>query len=387
MITQRAPFSPPQLESFLQRYGNQQSRLRQDVYTLLQNTPTLLPTQDTFIANDGTSRLMLLLEGTLPISFRGNIYHIPVNIWIHDNYPNAPPISFVVPTKDMLIKSRHHSVDATGLCYLSYLKQWRPETCNLIGLVLSMIQIFSTDPPVFAKPPNYVEPTTNNLTYPQQISNPVQTPNNPITKQTLLPQSPPKSTDVKQNTSLLLSSNGVRTGNRPSQLELRKIVEEKLIAECARVYNTLKQETEQFLKIQTQLDKNEQLIQQTLESYQKDEQQLQKNSEILDLAIRESDEWLINYENVKLNIDDVVTPEDSLSQQMFDLVAEDASIEDTLYFLNRALESDNIDVDNFLKTYRNLAREQFMKRLACKKVFEAQHHGIIGNNTILRTGW
>jgi hypothetical protein len=34
---------------------------------------------------------------------------------------------------------------------------------------------------------------------------------------------------------------------------------------------------------------------------------------------------------------------------MFELIAEDASIEDTLYFLNRALETDNIDLENFLK--------------------------------------
>lgn len=36
-------------------------------------------------------------------------------------------------------------------------------------------------------------------------------------------------------------------------------------------------------------------------------------------------------------------------KRMFDLVAEDAAIEDTLYFLNRALEGDAIDVENFLK--------------------------------------
>ncbi len=35
--------------------------------------------------------------------------------------------------------------------------------------------------------------------------------------------------------------------------------------------------------------------------------------------------------------------------RMFELVAEDAAIEDTLYYLNRALESGVLDTDSFLK--------------------------------------
>lgn len=53
---------------------------------------------------------------------------------------------------------------------------------------------------------------------------------------------------------------------------------------------------------------------------------------------------------------------------MIDLVAEDNAIEDTLYHLSRALNSEAIDLDRFLKQTRFLAREQFMRRALAQKI-------------------
>ncbi|KDN44062.1 UEV-domain-containing protein [Tilletiaria anomala UBC 951] len=51
-----------------------------------------------------------------------------------------------------------------------------------------------------------------------------------------------------------------------------------------------------------------------------------------------------------------------VGNQLIDLVAEDNAIEDTLYHLGRALNSERITLDAFLKQTRFLAREQFMRR-------------------------
>lgn len=57
---------------------------------------------------------LLLAEGTVPMYYQGVKYNIPVAIWLPERYPLAPPLVYVVPTPDMVIKPRHTFVDASG---------------------------------------------------------------------------------------------------------------------------------------------------------------------------------------------------------------------------------------------------------------------------------
>ena len=54
----------------------------------------------------------------------GNVYNIPVCLWLLDTYPYNPPICFVKPTSDMMIKTGKH-IDANGKIYLPYLHEWK----------------------------------------------------------------------------------------------------------------------------------------------------------------------------------------------------------------------------------------------------------------------
>lgn len=54
----------------------------------------------------------------------GNIYNIPVCLWLLDTYPYNPPICFVKPTSAMMIKTGKH-IDANGKIYLPYLHEWK----------------------------------------------------------------------------------------------------------------------------------------------------------------------------------------------------------------------------------------------------------------------
>lgn len=54
--------------------------------------------------DNGQTALLLLLHGTLPISFRGATYQIPIHIWVPLEYPRMPPLAFVVPTKEMGVR-------------------------------------------------------------------------------------------------------------------------------------------------------------------------------------------------------------------------------------------------------------------------------------------
>ena len=75
-----------------------------------------------------------------------------MNIWIPISYPLHPPLCFVVPTFNMVIRPKHKHVDSNGQCYLPYLSHWRPELSHFIGLCEDLANVFSIDPPVYAKP-------------------------------------------------------------------------------------------------------------------------------------------------------------------------------------------------------------------------------------------
>ena len=48
--------------------------------------------------NDGTASTLINLAGTIPIYYRGNQYNIPMEFWIVEAYPMAPPVCYVRPT-------------------------------------------------------------------------------------------------------------------------------------------------------------------------------------------------------------------------------------------------------------------------------------------------
>ena len=97
---------------------------------------------------------VLNLVGTVPISYNGAQYNIPVTIWLVEAYPLSPPVCFVTPTPgnpkrptnihsylDMIIKPKHKHVDSQGMCYFPYLSSWNPNNCNLYGLVQTMSKV------------------------------------------------------------------------------------------------------------------------------------------------------------------------------------------------------------------------------------------------------
>jgi hypothetical protein len=66
--------------------------------------------------------------------------------------------------------------------------------------------------------------------------------------------------------------------------------------------------------------------------------------------IDEATQWLEqNDKEGKIDIDAITDPKDPLSRQLLTLVAADATIEDTLYYLEKALGKSNINTDAFLK--------------------------------------
>ena len=73
-------------------------------FTLLQDYPTLNPSIDTFIHNDGTTVNLLNANGYLFVSHSSP--PIAITIWLHENYPYMAPIVFVTPNHNVQNSSK-----------------------------------------------------------------------------------------------------------------------------------------------------------------------------------------------------------------------------------------------------------------------------------------
>jgi UEV domain len=86
--------------------------------------------------DDGRTQLLLCVHGLVPVLFRQVSYNIPIAIWITKDYPLQPPIVYVVPTSDMLVKAGKF-VDVSGRINIEYIQQWerKSEVCPFSHLL------------------------------------------------------------------------------------------------------------------------------------------------------------------------------------------------------------------------------------------------------------
>ncbi|KJE95865.1 hypothetical protein CAOG_06268 [Capsaspora owczarzaki ATCC 30864] len=121
-----------------------------DVQRLLASQRNLRPSMERYTFMDGHEETMMCLKGTLPISYRGASYNIPVEIWLCIDHPSSAPICYVVPTSTMRVRPSER-VDANGMVMLPTLSQWQSGTSNLTDLTQDMVRAFSIQPPVFSQ--------------------------------------------------------------------------------------------------------------------------------------------------------------------------------------------------------------------------------------------
>ncbi|XP_031175036.1 E3 ubiquitin-protein ligase RNF31 isoform X2 [Sander lucioperca] len=96
---------------------------------------------------------LVYLAGTLPVSYDGSEYNIPVCIWLHETHPASRPRCFVCPSVSMVINPSCCCVDASGNISLDALSTWTQGVSNLLLLVSEMRLVFQKDPPLYARSP------------------------------------------------------------------------------------------------------------------------------------------------------------------------------------------------------------------------------------------
>ncbi|XP_074921213.1 tumor susceptibility gene 101 protein isoform X5 [Chelonoidis abingdonii] len=285
------------------------------------------------VFNDGSSRDLMSLTGTIPVPYRGNTYNIPICLWLLDTYPFNPPICFVKPTSSMTIKTGKH-VDANGKIYLPYLHEWKHPQSDLIGLIQIMIVVFGEEPPVFSRP------TISSSYQPYQATGP--------------PNSPSRDGTISEDT---------------IRASLISAVSDKLRWRMKEEMDRAQAELNALKRTEEDLKKGHQKLEEMVTRLDQEVAEVDKNIDLLKKKDEELSSALEKMENQSENndIDEVIIPTAPLYKQILNLYAEENAIEDTIFYLGEALRRGVIDLDVFLKHVRLLSRKQFQLRALMQK--------------------
>eukprot|EP00123_Amoebidium_parasiticum_P000975 comp11936_c0_seq1/m.6608 comp11936_c0_seq1/g.6608 ORF comp11936_c0_seq1/g.6608 comp11936_c0_seq1/m.6608 type:complete len:433 (-) comp11936_c0_seq1:62-1360(-) len=400
----------------------------QDVTRLLQDFPTLRVSNTPFTKEDGR-HMHLCCSGTVPISYKGAQYQIPIALWVCEQHPSVPPYVYVIPTDTMLIKPTRN-VGSSGQIYHTYLSAWNGQTCTLSALLRVLQGVFGAECPVYAKPANLTSqpqrppkpdgslaalgankmgatPTpTNLITASPTTANHMRSTNGPQLppkpNASNAPVPPPKPKHLEEHHRSTPSSHNHLSGRatpdymsedygsprRPFTPPLNQ-TPPRLDARTARHFALHRAAVERVEGYENSIERE---VRAETERCQRMANQLTANRQALDgahrliadelTAVREA---IQSYQRVNEQLESTLSqqqqqrppPLDSmvvtttpLYEQILALVAEENAVIDTIYHLSKALNRGLIDMDTFLKHVRVLSRQQFTTRALIKKARE-----------------
>ncbi|XP_040993475.1 protein ELC-like [Juglans microcarpa x Juglans regia] len=372
VLSQRGPSALPYSE-------DTKWLIRQHLVSLTSSYPSLEPKTATFTHNDGRSVNLLQADGTVPMSFQGLTYNIPVIIWLMDSYPRHPPCVYVNPTRDMVIKRPHPYVNPSGLVSVPYLHNWVYPSSNLVDLVRNLSLHFGRDPPLYSQRRPSPSPNSNphpNFT-PPSSSHPANA--SASTLGYTRPEIPPRPYPP--------SPYGGQTED-PSEVYKRNAVNklvESVLGDMTVMRKAREAEMEGLFNAQAVLRNREEQLKKGLNEMHNEmeglEQQLQMvlmNTDLLEAWLRENETKLRSHGD-NVDVDDAFESVDVLSKQILESTASDLALEDVVYSLDKAVQEGAIPFDVYLRNVRLLSREQFFHRATAAKVRAAQMQAQVAN--------
>jgi ESCRT-I complex subunit TSG101 len=351
----------------------------------------------------GDTTTVLDLQGTIAIHYRGQTYQLLMDIYIIGQYPIKPPVCYVRLVPNMYIKENHKHVQSdTGRVFIPYLSEWNSTTHNLIELIVAISSIFSNDPPVFSRPPPPPLPQHQQQQQQPQVVFSGYTPTtsmiNTSSATTSAYNSAPSSGSSNNNwraqqqqldAALAMeaeeANRALEAVERSEQedIERQKAIKVYEATQLQHLKNTLNAKIQTYCREQRtniqQLvmeDHSDSIvlndgtaIQKQIQEYQTIQNTLQHQLSMVDQKSDEIQLWLHHAaanesipqqdDNEKKSIDEIVTTENKIQDMMILYEAENNTISDTLYFLDKALYEQTISIDVHLKHVRTLAKQQF----------------------------
>ncbi|CAH8593878.1 unnamed protein product [Schistosoma turkestanicum] len=399
--------------------------VRRDVTTALETYKELRPKFEDFIQNDGTSRKLVSLDGTIPVRYMGSTYNIPIAIFLLEAYPHKSPMVYVRPTNTMQIKPSDF-VDSAGLVQLPYMTDWKHPDADLIGLISVLQIVFGETSPVFTKAApiakrQSLNPQSNphclgSVPYPGTLPQPPipVTPNGqasnvylpqlgsgwqipgsvPILPTMPMPQMPSFANPFAQTTNpniypmpgqgmpmpvcsdLSASSNVPYNTGTLNEEQLRLSVLTAVVDQVRRVQKELiyqhQDDLQAIRQTQTGLFSGGQKIHEMINKMQQEKDRVCTEMESVKRKIKDLEETSekLRKSDSTFVIDEVFDTTAPLYRQLVVSFAEEQAIEDAIYYLGEAMGKNVLDVEIYLKKVRELSRRQFMLRATVQKCRE-----------------
>ncbi|XKL60334.1 hypothetical protein PGB90_001350 [Kerria lacca] len=378
------------------------------------------------VFSNGMKKKLAKLVGTIPVPFKGKVYHIPISITIMNTHPVHAPVCFVNPTPDMFLKPSKN-LDHQGKIYLPYLHNWNMSSSNLYDLIKVMIETFSVCPPVFTKskqegllsqsslyptqdysnvtststsptmyppvpsgtsvyhtphssystsqsgasnfqypgyPPYPIPATSQPVNYPQfPASTPVSSP------YPTQPSYPPYPSSQPNLVSSVSSTGNTGTiTDEHIRASLMSAIEDKIRRKINEQTALCHDEIEILSQTQRELNQGKNKLDNMFDNMEKEKQNIIQKIQILkdkEIELEKTIEKLSVEEDV--DVDDAVVTTTPLYKQILNTHCEDAAIEDTIYYIGEALRRGIIDLDIFIKQLRSLSRKRLLLRSLLEK--------------------
>lgn len=155
----------------------------------------------------------------------------------------------------------------------------------------------------------------------------------------------------------------------PELLYMHNLLYNKIQARIHHLRTTSEQSQEQMKLLSDDLDRGEMAVKDEMARLEAVRDICRSTGDQLEQTVEAAKQRIAElHAREEPDIDGVLSATSLVGNQLIELVAEDNAIEDTLYHLGRALNSEVLDLDRFLKQTRFLAREQFMRRALAQKI-------------------
>jgi len=334
---------------------------------------------------------LLGMTGVIPVTYRNVTYNIPIGVWVMYDYPISPPDFIVMPTENMKIVEGKH-VTSEGKIVHPYLDSYNLKPQNsLIEFISILRKIFSTETPVVEVKHSVKPMASQSYSMPQPVSMPMPRPNpsynNSYMYNTNPPPPPSTNAYMPYNnypyqpnvsrplppTTMAYSMAGPSTihaslPRQDARIGLLNEAREKVKKDIEDLNKKLKDEIDVLLDDNKNLLENEKKVTKTLHIYEEELLKIKSNITLFQGKNREVTEKIESLKSKQeINPDEILqfTP---LMKQLVEVVAEESAIEDMIYYLGKALTSEQIDLTYYLKHIRALSREQFLKKVLIKKI-------------------
>ncbi|KAH3746096.1 tumor susceptibility gene 101 protein [Pelomyxa schiedti] len=309
------------------------ARVKNDVGNVLRIFPSLKVECQQFKYDDGSVEPVLCISNLLPVTVKGCNYHFPVNIYLLRNYPSVAPVCFVRPAANMTIRPTA-SVNNNGFIQPNAYATWTPSYA-LTDYVKIISQILGAESPLYSSP----QPPQPPPSYPH-------------------PPSP------------LHNSSSQAATTHPSSASsqtIHKALCSKINEQLLRLATASREHVEAKEKLMAHAsalsDIRSQILHQT-ESVTTLSQRMENERTQIESRIAANTEMQSNSKS----IDELVAPENILTEQFIQEYAQYEAIEDTLHLLAGSIT--NVNFESSLKTIRQLSHEQFLHKALMDKIIQ-----------------